>query len=134
SSDLRSFRRKMQEAMLALWLETRLSKDEILARYLNSAYFGAGAVGADAASRRYFGKSVKELDLAQSAMLAGLIRAPSTLAPSRNLKAAERRARVVLRAMLDSGAIDRAQFDAARAEPVRLAVAPEPEPDRNYFL
>ena len=75
-----------------------------------------------------------ELDLAQSAMLAGLIRAPSALAPSRNLKAAQRRARVVLRAMFDSGAIDRAQFDAARAEPVRLAVAPEPEPDQNYLI
>lgn len=130
----RSLLRKVQEAMLALWLEARLSKDEILARYLNSVYFGAGAVGADAASRRYFGKSVYGLDLAQSAMLAGLIRAPSALAPSRNLRGAERRARVVLRAMYDGGIIDRTQFDAARAEPVRLAVAPEPEPDRNYFL
>ena len=130
----RSLRRKVQEAMIAVWLETRLSKDEILARYLNSAYFGAGAVGADAAARRYFGKPVKELDLAQSAMLAGLIRAPSALAPSRNLKAAERRARVVLRAMLDSGAIDRAQYEAARAKPVALVVAPEPEPGQNYFL
>ena len=130
----RSLRRKVQEAMIAVWLETRLSKNEILARYLNSVYFGAGAVGADAAARRYFGKPVKELDLAQSAMLAGLIRAPSALAPSRNLKAAERRARVVLRAMLDSGAIDRTQYDAARAEPVALVVAPEPEPGQNYFL
>jgi membrane peptidoglycan carboxypeptidase len=67
-------------------------------------------------------------------MLAGLIRAPSALAPSRNLKAAQRRAQVVLRAMFDSGVIDRAQFDAARTEPVRLAVAPEPEPDQNYFI
>ena len=130
----RSLRRKVQEAIIAVWLETRLSKNEILARYLNSVYFGAGAVGADAAARRYFGKPVKELDLAQSAMLAGLIRAPSALAPSRNLKAAERRARVVLRAMLDSGAIDRTQYDAARAEPVALVVAPEPEPGQNYFL
>ena len=130
----RSLRRKVQEAMLALWLEARLSKDEILAQYLNSVYFGAGAVGADAASRRYFGKSVYDLDLAQSAMLAGLIRAPSALAPSRNLQAARRRARVVLRAMYDGGVIDRTQFDAARAEPVRLAVAPEPDPDRNYFI
>ena len=130
----RSLRRKLQEAMLALWLEMRLSKDEILAHYLNSVYFGAGAVGADAAARRYFGKPVRELDLAQSAMLAGLIRAPSALTPSRNLKAAQRRARVVLRAMLDSGAIDRTQFDAACAEPVQLAVAPEPEPDQNYFI
>jgi 1A family penicillin-binding protein len=133
SSD-RSLRRKMQEAMIALWLEARLSKNEILADYLNSVYFGAGAVGADAASRRYFGKPVGELDLAQSAMLAGLIRAPSAMAPSRNPKAAQRRARVVLRAMLDEGAIDQAQFEAARAEPVHLAVAPEPEPGENYFI
>ena len=99
----RSLRRKLQEAMIALWLEARLSKNEILAGYLNSVYFGAGAVGADAAARRYFGKPVQDIDLAQSAMLAGLIRAPSALAPSRNLKAAERRARVVLRAMSTTG-------------------------------
>jgi 1A family penicillin-binding protein len=130
----RSIRRKVQEAMLALWLETQLSKDQILARYLNSIYFGAGAVGADAAARRYFGKPVQEIDLAQSAMLAGLIRSPSRLAPSRNPKAAQRRAKVVLRAMLDTGAIDKARFDKARAETVRLAVAPDPEPNQNYFL
>src|SRR4051794_20105742 len=133
-SSERSLRRKVQEAMLALWLEARLSKDEILAGYLNSVYFGAGAVGADAASRRYFGKSAYDLDLAQSAMLAGLVRAPSALAPSRNLQAAQRRARVVLRAMYDNGIIEKTQFDASRAEPVQLAVAPEPEPDRNYFI
>src|SRR5207237_5751519 len=82
----RSLRRKVQEIMLALWLEQRLSKEEILARYLNAVYFGAGAYGADAAAKRYFGKKAAELDLAQSAMLAGLIRAPSQLAPSRNPK------------------------------------------------
>ncbi len=133
-SSERTLRRKVQEAMIALWLEARLTKNEILAQYLNSAYFGAGAVGADAASRRYFRKPVRDIDLAQSAMLAGLIRAPSALAPSRNPKVAERRARVVLRAMLDDGAIDRAQFEAARAEPVRLAIAPDPEPDQSYFI
>ncbi len=133
-SSERTLRRKAQEAMIALWLEARLTKNEILAQYLNSVYFGAGAVGADAASRRYFGKPVRDIDLAQSAMLAGLIRAPSALAPSRNPKVAERRAGVVLRAMLDDGAIDRAQFEAARAEPVRLAIAPDPEPDQNYFI
>jgi penicillin-binding protein 1A len=130
----RTLRRKVQEAMIALWLEARFSKNEILAQYLNTVYFGAGAIGADAAARRYFERSAYELDLAQSAMLAGLIRAPSALAPNRNPKAAERRAHAVLRAMFDEGAIDRAQFEAARAESVRLAVTPEPEPDRNYFL
>ncbi|MGE0258180.1 MAG: transglycosylase domain-containing protein [Alphaproteobacteria bacterium] len=130
----RTLRRKVQEAMIALWLEARLSKHEILSQYLNAVSFGAGAIGADAAARRYFGKPVGDIDLAQSAMLAALIRTPSAPAASRNLKAAERRARAALRTMLDSGTIDRARFDAARAEPVRLAVAPDPEPGRNYFL
>jgi penicillin-binding protein 1A len=130
----RTLRRKVQEGMIALWLEARLSKDQILAQYLNSVYFGAGAVGADAAARRYFGKPARGLDLSEAAMLAGLVRAPTALAPSRNLKAAERRARAALRTMYDGGMIDRAQFDAARAQPVRLAVAPEPEPNQNYFI
>ena len=133
-SSERTLRRKVQEAMIALWLEARLSKDEILARYLNSVYFGAGAYGADAAAKRYFNKPAGKLDLAESAMLAGLIRAPSKLAPSGNPKAAQRRAAVVLRAMFENGAIDRARYDAARATPVRLAMPPEPETDQNYFL
>ena len=72
----RTLRRKLQEIMIALWLEARLDKDEILARYLNTAYFGAGAYGIDAAARRYFGKRAGSLGLAESAMLAGLISAP----------------------------------------------------------
>ena len=130
----RTVRRKVQEAMIALWLEARLSKDEILARYLSTVYFGAGAFGADAAAERYFGKKASELDLAQAAMLAGLIRSPSQLAPSRNLEAAHRRAELVLQAMVRSGAIDEAQAAAARAEKVRLAVPPDTEPDANYFI
>ncbi|MBV8088854.1 MAG: transglycosylase domain-containing protein, partial [Alphaproteobacteria bacterium] len=70
----RTIKRKVQEAMLAIWLETRLSKQEILTRYLNTAYFGAGAYGVDAAAKRYFGKGAQSLDVAESAMLAGLIR------------------------------------------------------------
>src|SRR6266568_410665 len=97
----RSLRRKVQEAMIAVWLDARLSKNEILARYLNTVYFGAGAFGADAAAKRYFGKKAGELDLAQSAMLAGLVRAPSHLAPSRNPEAAQRRAELVLKRWLD---------------------------------
>jgi penicillin-binding protein 1A len=77
--------------MLTLWLEHRLGKDEILARYLNTAYFGAGAFGVDAAAKRYFGKSAKELSLSEAAMLAGLVRAPSVLAPNRNLDGARAR-------------------------------------------
>ncbi|MGC2415602.1 MAG: PBP1A family penicillin-binding protein, partial [Stellaceae bacterium] len=130
----RALRRKVQEAMIALWLESRLSKDEILARYLNAAYFGAGAYGADAAAKRYFSKKASELDLAQSAMLAGLIRAPSHLAPSHNLEAAQRRAELVLQAMVRSGAIDEARAAAARAEKVQLAIPPDTEPGDNYFI
>jgi penicillin-binding protein 1A len=130
----RTMRRKVQEAMIALWLEARLSKEEILARYLNSVYFGAGAFGADAAAKRYFGKKAGELDLAQAAMLAGLIRSPSQLAPSRNLEAAHRRAELVLQAMVRTGAIDETQAAAAGAEKVQLAVPPDTEPDANYFV
>ena len=102
----RSIRRKVQEVMLAVWLETRLSKQEILARYLNAAYFGAGAYGVDAAAKRYFGKDAQSLDLAQSAMLAGLIRAPSALSPIRDPDAARRRTAIVLQAMVDAGFIN----------------------------
>jgi 1A family penicillin-binding protein len=130
----RSLRRKVQEVMVALWLEARLGKDEILARYLNSVYFGAGSYGADAAAKRYFGKKASDLDLAESAMLAGLIRAPSHLAPTRNLEAARRRATLVLQVMVETGAIDEARAAAARARPVRLAIPPDTEPDDNYFI
>jgi len=130
----RTLHRKVQEILLALWLDARLSKEEILARYLNSVYFGAGAFGADAAAKRYFGKKAGDLDLAQSAMLAGLVRAPSQLAPSRNLEATQRRAELVLRIMVETGAIDEARATAARAEAVQLAMPPDTEPDDNYFI
>src|SRR4029077_8237023 len=96
----RNLRRKVQEAMIALWLESRLSKDEILARYLNAVYFGAGAYGADAAAKRYFNKKASELDLAPSRRLAGLIPPPPQPARSRNPEAAHRRAELVLQAMV----------------------------------
>jgi penicillin-binding protein 1A len=130
----RTLRRKVQEIMLAWWLEARLSKNEILTRYLNTAYFGAGAYGVDAAAQRYFGKKADALDLAQSAMLAGLIRAPSQLAPTRDLKAARSRADAVLSAMVAAGYIDKAQAASARAHPATLAAPPETEPGQNYFV
>jgi len=133
-SSERTVRRKVQEALIALWLEARLSKNEILARYLNNVYFGGGSFGADAAAKRYFGKKVSEITLAEAAMLAGLIRAPSQLAPSRNLEAARRRAELVLQAMVRTGAIDETRAAAARAETVRLASPPDTEPDDNYFI
>ena len=130
----RTLRRKVQEAMLALWLEARLRKDEILARYLNAAYFGAGAYGVDAAAQRYFGKKAGSLDLSEAAMLAGLIRAPSQLAPTRDLEGARGRADTVLNAMVAAGYIDKAQAAAARAHPATLAAPPETEPGQNYFV
>ncbi|HEX6441691.1 MAG TPA: PBP1A family penicillin-binding protein [Stellaceae bacterium] len=130
----RSIRRKVQEIMLALWLESRLSKKEILTRYLNNVYFGAGASGAEAAAQRYFGKKAADLDLAEAAMLAGLIRAPSQLAPSRNMEGAKKRAGEVIDAMLDTDAIDKKQAEEARAHPPKLAVPPETEPNDNYFV
>ncbi len=133
-SSERSIRRKVQEVMLAIWLETRLSKQKILARYLNAAYFGAGAYGADAAAMRYFGKHAELLDLAELAMLAGLLRAPSELSPIRDPEAARQRAETVLQAMVDAGFISQSQAVTARAHPARLAIAPETDPGSNYFV
>jgi penicillin-binding protein 1A len=133
-SPQRSVRRKVQEIMLALWLESRLGKKEILTRYLNNVYFGAGAYGAEAAAQRYFGKKAEDLDLGEAAMLAGLIRAPSQLAPSRNMEAAKKRANEVVEAMLDTGAIDKKQAEEAQAHSPKLAVPPETEPNDNYFV
>jgi penicillin-binding protein 1A len=132
-SPQRTIRRKVQEAMLALWLEARLDKKEILARYLNAAYFGNGAYGIDAAARRYFNKKAADLDLAQSAMLAGLIQAPSALAPTTNLAAAQQRAAVVLQAMVRAGYATPAQAAAARAHPAVPVALPQTEPGENYF-
>jgi penicillin-binding protein 1A len=99
----RSFVRKAREALLALKLERRFSKDEILTIYLNRVYFGGGAYGVDAAARRFFGKPATELNLWESALLAGSLKAPSRLAPDRNPEGAATRARLVVKAMVDAG-------------------------------
>jgi penicillin-binding protein 1A len=97
----RTFTRKIQEVALALWLERKFSKTQILDMYLNRVYFGAGAYGIEAAAQRYFTKPATRLTVAEAAMLAGLVRSPSRLAPSRNPNGAEKRAQVVLAAMVD---------------------------------
>ena len=130
----RTFRRKVQEAVLAVWLESQLRKEDILLRYLNTAYFGAGAYGVDAAARRYFGKKAGELSLAEDAMLAGLVRAPSQLAPTRNFGGAKERQELVLQAMVETKAITAAEAEAARAQPVKLRTPPETPPGSNYFV
>ncbi|AWN37102.1 PBP1A family penicillin-binding protein [Methylobacterium radiodurans] len=133
-SQEKTLRRKIQEAFLALRAESEMSKSDILLGYLNTAYFGAGAYGADAAARRYFGKPAKQLTLPEAAMLAGLVRAPSQLAPTRNFGGAKERADVVLQAMVETGAISTKEADAARAKTVTLRTPPETPPGTNYFL
>lgn len=102
----RSITRKIREALLAVWLEIRFTKEEILSLYLNRVYFGAGAYGIDAAARQYFGKSATDISLREAALLAGLLRAPSRDAPSHDASAALERAELVLRAMASEGYID----------------------------
>lgn len=101
----RTFERKIQELVLAFWLESQYSKDEILELYLNRVYFGANAYGVDAAARRYFKKSARELNLGEAATLAGLVKAPSRLAPNKNPEGARKRAKLVLAAMEREGFI-----------------------------
>jgi penicillin-binding protein 1A len=129
----RTIKRKVQDMMLALWLEHRLTKDQILARYLNQIYFGAGAYGVDAAAWRYFRKSARALSLPESAMLAGLIQAPSWYSPVRDLQAAQTQANVVLTLMEEQGYITAEQAQKAREHPAVLAVSPDSHPGWNYF-
>lgn len=117
----RTMRRKVQEMMLAFWLEARFSKDEILALYLNRVYFGAGAWGAENASRRYFGKGVHELDIGEAALLAGLLKAPSRYSPANDTTRAAVRATVVLDLMLATGRITEAERHAAASAPIRVS-------------
>ncbi|HJR82658.1 MAG TPA: transglycosylase domain-containing protein [Sphingomicrobium sp.] len=122
SSD-RSMKRKAQEVIISFWLEAWLTKEEILSRYLSSVYFGDGVYGLRAAARHYFDRSPENLTLAQSAMLAAVVQAPSRLAPTRHLKRAQDRSRLVLDAMADTGVVSR-----SRAASTRLA---RPDVERN---
>jgi penicillin-binding protein 1A len=116
-SNERSLDRKIKEAFLSIWLEYRLSKNEILKLYLDRAYMGGGAFGVAAAADYYFGKSVKDITLAEAAMLAGLFKAPSKYAPHVNLPAARARANDVLNAMVDAGFLTAGQIDSAKRNP-----------------
>jgi penicillin-binding protein 1A len=113
----RTLERKVKEAFLAIWLECNLSKDEILKLYLDRAYMGGGAFGVEAAAQLYFDKSARSLTLAESAMLAGLFKAPTKYAPHANLSAARARANVVLDALVASGFMTEGQVHAARINP-----------------
>ncbi|GLR83969.1 transglycosylase domain-containing protein [Bradyrhizobium iriomotense] len=113
----RTMQRKLQEAELAIWLERKHSKNEILELYLNRVYFGSGAYGVEAAAQKYFGKSARNVTVAEAAMLAGLVKSPSRLAPNRNPEGAEQRAQVVLAAMADAKFITEAQAQASIGHP-----------------
>jgi penicillin-binding protein 1A len=130
SSD-RSYKRKAQEVIIAFWLEAWLTKDEILSRYLSSVYFGDGVYGLRAAAHHYFGREPQNLSLAQSAMLAGMVQAPSRLAPTRNLKGAQKRSRLVLQEMADTGAISLAR--ARSTTSARPIARPSKVPTGTYF-
>jgi penicillin-binding protein 1A len=127
----RTIKRKAQEVIIAFWLEAWLSKEEILSRYLSSVYFGDGVYGLRAASHHYFNRDPENLNLAQSAMLAGMVQAPSRLAPTHNLSDAQKRSRLVLRAMADTGAISRTRATSTR--PARPVVRSSSVPTGSYF-
>ena len=132
SSPDRTAIRKAQEALIALWLEAWLTKEEILSRYLSNVYFGDNVYGLRAAARHYFNVDPEDLTLAQSAMLAGVVNAPSRLAPTRNLEGARTRARLVLRAMTEIGYIS--DEERAEARPARVRRGPRDDvPTGTYF-
>ena len=132
-SNERTIERKVNEAFLAIWLETRLTKNEILKLYLDRAYMGGGTFGVDGAAHFYFNKSVRDVNLAEAAMLAGLFKAPTKYAPHINLPAARARANVVLDNLVDAGFMTEGQVFGARRNPA-TAVDRRDENSPNYYL
>jgi penicillin-binding protein 1A len=129
----RTIERKVKEAFLAVWLETRLTKNEILKLYLDRAYMGGGTFGVDGAAHFYFNKSARDVNLAEAAMLAGLFKAPTKYAPHINLPAARARANVVLDNLVDAGFMTEGQVFGARRNPAN-AVDRRDENSPNYYL
>ena len=127
----RTLSRKIQEAILAVWLEHRYSKDQILELYLNRVYFGSGAYGVEAAARKYFGRPASETTLQEAAILAGLMKAPTKLAPNRNPDAAAERATQVILAMVREGFISENMGKLALINPAQAA-APRGAGSVNY--
>lgn len=118
----RSLSRKAREMLIAFWLEAWLTKDEILERYLSNVYFGDNVYGLRAAAHHYFNTRPERLTLSQAALLAGLVQAPSRLAPTRNPKAAQKRARMVLEAMAAAGFISEAKAESTRSPAIRRGI------------
>jgi penicillin-binding protein 1A len=127
-----SIRRKAQELILAVWLETKFSKKQILALYLNRVNFGGGAFGIEAASQRYFNKPAAQLTLGEAALLAATMKGPSRYNPAANSDRAAKRATTVLNAMVETGAITPAERDAAFAQPVHVSATLESQ-HAQYF-
>ncbi len=130
----RTIVRKLKEVTLAFRLEKNLTKEEILELYLNKIYFGHGAYGIEMAARKYFGKSVSDIDLAEAALLSGLIKAPNRYSPYNNLKKAKNRQYVVLRRMLEENYINKEQADEAYKQPLYLSSLRYGQESQNYFL
>ena len=129
----KTIRRKVNEAFLSMWIEARLTKNEILKLYLDRSYMGGGNYGVEAASQFYFGKSVRDIDLPESAILAGLFKAPTQYAPHKNLEASLARSNVVLYRMLDAGFITQGELVQAKRTPpqiVQQSISSSP----NWFL
>ena len=129
----RSLSRKIREALLALWLERHFTKDQILEIYLNRVYLGAGTFGVDAASHRYFGKSAAQLNLYESAVIAGLLKAPTRFNPTRDREATAARTAQVLSLMAETGTIDQQQMAAAEKSGAELTKVALTHPGTRYF-
>ncbi len=133
-SQNRTLKRKLQELVLAIRLERSFSKDEILTLYLNRIYFGEGSYGVQAASRRYFGKDVSEIDLVEAALLAGLPANPSRFSPVRHPETATNRRNRVLKGMLDMDLIDRPTYEESVAQPLGVSISATSRGEAPYFL
>jgi penicillin-binding protein 1A len=129
----RTMRRKIQEMLLALWLERKFTKDQLLEIYLNRIYLGAGTYGVDAAAERYFDKSARKVSLYEAATIAGLLKAPTRFSPARDREQTEKRTAQVLDNMVDAGFITAAQAAAATKDKAVLAVAGRARPGNRYF-
>ncbi|MDQ2892685.1 MAG: penicillin-binding protein [Pseudomonadota bacterium] len=129
----RTAARKIREAMISFWLEAWLSKDEILSRYLSNVYFGDNRYGLTAAAQHYFGRTPENLNIGQAAMLAGLVKAPSRLAPTGNLAGARKREMIVVGAMVDAGFLTKAAGDAVQPQRVRGDSTAAQLPNGTYF-
>ena len=128
-----TYRRKIQELLLAVWLEAKFSKEEILSLYLNRVYFGGGAYGIEAAAERYFNKKANDLTLGEAALLAGLLKGPSRYSPISSTERAERRANVVLAEMVEQGVITPQERALAFSKPIRVSKRLANQ-HANYFV